>query len=564
MNPGQRRIGGLRTTRGLLRATRHCPTETSGVENTQIGPFRLLSKLGASRRHRVYHARQVEQNRDVALKFITIPPKYDWNKALDKLQSEFESLRSLRHIHLAQVYGAGVEGQQIFMATELVPGDSLSSILARRGRLAPDLAVEYARQIALCLDYLHSNQLLHCKLTPDKIIVGAGDQIKITDLRLNRSKRSRWDRTNHRELELAAYLAPEQLGGLPTNKSDLYSLGVVMFEMLTGRIPFEPENIAKLNRNKNEQTVPSVASTVLNCPVWLDRLVTQLIQPKPKNRPHSARAVVMALQEIQKIDESQMAAVDQIAGNFNPLNANANREEARELLSRTTGSSTRTTKFHWATISVIVLAFVTFAIVAYFMLPPSNSSILSRSTRLVNTDSPGNWATARDLSAFILEHPTDETTKAKAGQVYSRARRRILLNQAEKGIKNNLQSVEVQTFIDAYQLEKENAIEEAFKLYKQLLVKADKGGKEAYVVEEAKIRRDELMDLAELPGTELELLSLIEDSQSIHNAPELRRSYRQMEQIMLRFADKAELSEVVLQASQRMKEIKQELARQLK
>ena len=534
------------------------------MENTQIGPFRLLNKLGASRRHRVYHARQVEQNRDVALKFITIPPKYDWNKALDKLQSEFEALRNLRHVHLAQVYGAGVDGQQIFMATELVPGDSLSAILARRGRLAPDLAVEYARQIALCLDYLHSHQLLHCKLTPDKIIVGAGDQIKVTDLRLNRSKRRRWDRTNHRDLELAAYMAPEALAGLPTNKSDLYSLGVVLFEMLTGQIPFEPENIAKLNRNKNEQAVPSVAATVMNCPVWLDRLVTQLIQPKSKNRPHSARAVVLALQEIQKIDESRMAAVDQIAGTFNPLNATANREEARELLNRTTGNSGRVKKFPWTTIITVVIAFAAFGLAAYFMLPPSDASTLARATRLVNTDSPLHWATARDLAGSVLEHSNEEATTAQASQVYSRARRRILLKQAEKGIKNNLQSAEVHLFIDAYQLEKENAIEQAFKFYKRLIAKTDKNGEEAYVMEEAKIRHNELMDLADLPGTELELLSLIEGSQEIKGAPELRRSYRQMEQIILRFADNKELSEVVLRANLRMKEIKLELAKHLK
>ena len=83
-------------------------------------------------------------------------------------------------------------------------------------------------------------------------------------------------------------------------------------------------------------------------------------------------------------------------------------------------------------------------------------------------------------------------------------------------------------------------------------------------MEESKIRHDELIDLADLPGTELELISLIEGSQEIKNAPELRRSYRQMEQIMLRFADNKELSEVVLRANSRMKEIKQELAKQLK
>ena len=162
------------------------------MENTYVGPFLIVKKLG-SRRQKVYHARQTEQDRDVALKFISVPPSVEWAKALDKINREVIELQKLQHPNLVKVYGAGVDDDRIFFATELIDGESLTSILSRRGKLTPDLVVEYGRQISEVLRYLHAKDLIHSKLTPEKILVTPDHRIKITDLRLNRSKRRRWD-----------------------------------------------------------------------------------------------------------------------------------------------------------------------------------------------------------------------------------------------------------------------------------------------------------------------------------------------------------------------------------
>ena len=113
------------------------------MENTRVGPFLIIKRLGKNRRQEVFHARQTEQDRDVALKFIQWPKKITLEQALEKVQREVDRLKQLRHENLARTFGAGVHQERIFFASELIKGESLASILMRRGRLATDLVVEY-------------------------------------------------------------------------------------------------------------------------------------------------------------------------------------------------------------------------------------------------------------------------------------------------------------------------------------------------------------------------------------------------------------------------------------
>ena len=179
------------------------------MDKTQVGPFKILGRLGTNRRQQVYRARQIEQQRDVALKFISIPKNVPRATALDKINREVKFLQQLRHANLCQMYGAGVEDDKIFFASELIEGESLAAILSRRGRLAVDLAVDYAGQICDLLQYIHQHELIHAKLTPDKILIDKEGQVKISDLRINRSRKKRWDAGgSRRELDVAAYMAP--------------------------------------------------------------------------------------------------------------------------------------------------------------------------------------------------------------------------------------------------------------------------------------------------------------------------------------------------------------------
>ncbi|MDB4794512.1 protein kinase, partial [Pirellulaceae bacterium] len=163
------------------------------MQGTQIGPFLVGSKLGRKKRNSVYRAWQVEQDRAVALKFIKVPPVVSLPRAMGRLRRESSILRQLNHPNLVRFHGTGMENGKFFFAMDLIEGESLAAILSRRNKLAWELAWDYARQIACCLEYLHSREMMHLKLMPDKILITKEGQVKITDHRLNRKKRKRWD-----------------------------------------------------------------------------------------------------------------------------------------------------------------------------------------------------------------------------------------------------------------------------------------------------------------------------------------------------------------------------------
>jgi serine/threonine-protein kinase len=217
------------------------------LENTRVGPFLIIKRLGKNRRQQIFHARQTEQDKDVALKFIHRPKNIAIEQALDKVQSEANRLKDLRHKNLARTFGAGAHQDKIFFASELIHGESLASVLTRRGRLATDLVVEYGRQIAEILRYIH--------------------EVKLIDARVNRANRRRWDAPKRPQPEVAAYLAPEQFAEGPSLRADFYSLGVILFEMMSGQLPIQPDNLGRMIRNKQDAPAPSVAERVMDCPV---------------------------------------------------------------------------------------------------------------------------------------------------------------------------------------------------------------------------------------------------------------------------------------------------------
>jgi len=477
------------------------------VENTQVGPFLISKKLGNNRRQRVYQAKQVEQDRVVALKFISIPESVAWESALAKIDLEVTELQKLKHPHLVRVFGAGVHEKQIFFATELVEGESLASILGRRGKLAPDLAIEYGRQIADALTFLHQQDLVHGKLTPEKILITPDHQVKISDIRLNRAKLRRWDSSRLRELDLAAYMAPEQFTAGATAKSDLYSLGVIVYEMVTGKLPHQLDNMGRMVKTKLKAPPPSITQQWLDCPIWLDKIVNQMLQPNPRKRPHSAKSVFLAFEEIKKMDASRKSTVAQMAGSFNPLNAGVDKTEAKKLLNKKTRKKGKDTPL-FQSFSFLLVSFLAVVTLLVFLLwPQGMAQQIERMEQMVASDKVEQWTSARARLKEISTVQGPHTPRAI--ELYQLVQRKLMIHRIESGFSSRLQSPHVQSFNQGFRSQEEGQVWEALKAYQALIDLIPPEDSDFYIAQEATERRDDLISQFSFPSDQDALIEWI-------------------------------------------------------
>jgi serine/threonine protein kinase len=516
--------------------------------------------LGNNRRQRVYHARHEEQNRDVALKFIKLPPNVPRQKALEKIQIESNLLKQLKHPNLVKSFGAGVsQDDDVFFASELIKGESLSTLLSRRGKLAPDVVVDYGLQIARLLEYLHGQEILHAKLTPDKVIIDRDGVVKVADLRLNRSKKRRWDASSRRELDIAAYMAPEQFVDGATPKSDIYALGVILHEMLTGKLPYEPDTMGRMTRKKMREQPPSIAAHVMSCPIWLDKIVCQMLKPAPRDRPHTAHAVVLALEEIHKIETQKKSAVVQVSGHFNPLTAGTDKTEANRLLGKKESKLPSAPPFYessWFLIACLVLIAV---VVGWAVWPQSSQRAFDKAMQLMDSDDSNDWHRARDHLQLVIDRGKDDEYFRRAEDLYYESRRRTLVQQAEWGQILEFQTANARRFGEAVDFQKKQKYDEAIRLFQLLVETVETDGNERHIYVESLNRLKALNQINRLPTDVAGLKALIDELSEAETETELHRAQEKLSKVIVQYSGNIEYAEVLQLAQEAISRNRQKL-----
>ena len=279
---------------------------------TQLGPYEILSPLGAGGMGEVYRARDTRLNRDVAIKVLPSSFAPDQER-LRRFTLEAQSTGALNHPHILAIYDLGTHEGLPYLVTELLEGESLRERL-KRGKLGVPKSIDYARQIADGLGAAHAKGITHRDIKPENLFVTKEGRLKILDFGLAKVTSvlpAAKDGTLSLEtspgavLGTVAYMSPEQVRGLAVDhRSDIFSFGCVLYEMLSGQRAFGgPTPADTMSAILNEEP-PELASFESALPPALDRMVRHCLEKNPEERFQSSRDLTFALDSLSQISQT--------------------------------------------------------------------------------------------------------------------------------------------------------------------------------------------------------------------------------------------------------------------
>lgn len=269
----------------------------SEIRDKWIWPFELLEKLGEGGMGVVYRARYVNNDKEVALKLL--PETVSDPVILGRFDRELEILRKLRHPNIVYCFGGTTEGKYRYYAMEIVQGGSLDGLIARRGPLPWELVVKYAQQMCSALDCAHAQGVTHRDVKPGNFLIASNGQLKLSDFGLATFSSAQNLTASGKTMGTFRYMSPEQIRGKDVGpQSDLYSLGCVLYEMITGHPCFDGKSPAEILDLHLHQQPARASSFALDCPAILDKLISRLLEKDPSKRPQSASEVSKLLAEV--------------------------------------------------------------------------------------------------------------------------------------------------------------------------------------------------------------------------------------------------------------------------
>lgn len=283
----------------------HSYSEKPGL--TRAGRFYITRELGRGSLGCVYLAHDPVIGRDVALK--TLNSRHsgaERGRQAELLINEARAVGRLCHPHIVTVYDATSEGGTPYMAMEYLQGRELHHILAEGHRYKPDDVASIGWKLADALDHAHRNQVVHRDIKPSNIFLVRDDQPKLVDFGIARAPNRLGEEESedsgytmfraNRPLGTPNYMAPEQAQGKPADeRSDIYSLGAVLYEMLAGRKPFEEEEPEKLLQQIAYKAPPALYEVNPNVPPMLAQIVMKAMSKRPEKRYQDAQQMALDL-----------------------------------------------------------------------------------------------------------------------------------------------------------------------------------------------------------------------------------------------------------------------------
>jgi serine/threonine-protein kinase len=270
------------------------PDEGRFVPGTLVaGRYRIISLLGRGGMGEVYRATDLTLSQPVALKFLPESGP-DHQRALERFHGEVRIARQVSHPNVCRVYDVGEADGMAYISMEYVDGEDLASLLQRIGRLPADKALEIARKICAGVAAAHDKGVIHRDLKPANIMLDRRGNVVVMDFGLAAVADEL--RGSEARSGTPAYMAPEQLRGEQvTVKSDIYALGMLLYEIFTGKRAYEAASMAELIRMEESVQITSMSSIAAEIDPAVEKAIRRCLEPDPARRPASALIVAAAL-----------------------------------------------------------------------------------------------------------------------------------------------------------------------------------------------------------------------------------------------------------------------------
>lgn len=271
--------------------------------------YEILEKIGTGGMSDVYKAKCHKLNRYVAVKVLK--QEFSENENfVSKFRIEAQAAASLMHPNIVNVYDVGAENDIYYIVMELVEGITLKKYIERKARLSYKEAVSIAIQVSMGIEAAHNNHIIHRDIKPQNIIISREGKVKVTDFGIAKAATSNTITSN--VMGSVHYTSPEQArGGYSDEKSDIYSLGITLFEMLTGRVPFNGETTVAIAIKHIQEEMTSPKEFVPEIPSSVEAIVMKCCQKSPDRRYQNMAEVIADLkQSLISPDEDFVVARD--------------------------------------------------------------------------------------------------------------------------------------------------------------------------------------------------------------------------------------------------------------
>lgn len=286
--------------------------------------YELLEKIGEGGMSEVFKARCNKLNRFVAVKILK-KEFCDNVEIVEKFKGEATAIAKLNDSNIVNILDVGTQDDINYIVMELVDGKTLKEIIRKNGKMNYEEAIIAAIQVAKALDCAHRNKIIHRDVKPQNILVADNGVIKVTDFGIAKSTSASTITNTSTIMGSAHYLSPEQAkGGFIDYRTDLYSLGVVLYEMVTGELPFEADTAVTIAlKHLQEQVVPP-KNINTKIPDSLNKFILKCMEKEPNKRYQTAQDVI---RDLEKIKENPNAVIDSVLDNQHTIIMSAVTEE---------------------------------------------------------------------------------------------------------------------------------------------------------------------------------------------------------------------------------------------